>query len=202
MVKQITREEFWEIYQSLNKDLKEALFSEKTAEAVSNISQYFQVSESEISLLSKLTGRVLLGLITPDDFPQAIKEEFGWNDQKSKTIANKISEQVFLPVADSLRELHGIGITKIPVIEEPKQPKTRNPTPDLPDKNRSNLPKPETASKPLEPGQAEPIINARPDPYHEPITENDLQNLPEKAPKALAGAKIDGNIIDLRKLNL
>ena len=56
-------EHLWPIYEKLPDDLKEAIFSEKTASTIFDICQRNEIKEAQMSEIARYTGYVLLGLV-------------------------------------------------------------------------------------------------------------------------------------------
>ena len=69
-MEELSRDELWEIYKTLSPELKDAIFSEDTADAVWNISRLHEIKD--VSKLGKLTSHVLMGLLPPQMFKDTI----------------------------------------------------------------------------------------------------------------------------------
>ena len=111
MPEEYPKEQLWKLYEALPNDLKDAIFSEKTAEAIHNVCQINGL-EKETTLVAKYTGYVLLGLLTPDDFQKTLLEELKLKECLAKKVALEISRFVFFPVKGSLEALYKIEIEK------------------------------------------------------------------------------------------
>lgn len=122
------KEQLWKLYEALPNDLKDAIFSEKTAEAIYNICQRNSL-EKETTLVAKYAGYVLLGLLTPDDFQKALQEDLKLKNGLAKKVALEISRFVFFPVKGSLEALYKIEIEKPPSPTKESALQEKPPTP-------------------------------------------------------------------------
>jgi hypothetical protein len=109
------KEQLWTLYESLPDDLKDAIFSEKTAEAIYSICQRYGL-EKETDKIAKYTGYVLLGLLSPEDFQKELQDNLKLNQYSAKKIALEINRFVFFPVKESLEALYKIK----PILPEEK----------------------------------------------------------------------------------
>ncbi len=115
MENSLSKEEFWKIYNNLPADLKDSLFSPDTEEVILNISQICNIDD--ISLLAKLIGDVLIGLLPPKEFKNKAQKKFGLEDANAQRLETYVQHYVFNPVADDLEVLY--GETKKKEKEEP-----------------------------------------------------------------------------------
>jgi len=116
MAEEYPKEQLWKLYEALPNDLKDAIFSEKTADVINDVCQRSGL-EKETTLVAKYTGYVLLGLLTPDEFQKALQEELQLKNGVAKKVALEISRFVFFPVKGSLEALYKIEIEK-PIVSE------------------------------------------------------------------------------------
>lgn len=117
---QYPKEQIWKIYENLPEELKEAIFSEETAESIDNVCQRSGIKETEkISQIAKLTGHVLLGLLLPEEFQQALEKEVGLKSELAKKVSFGIHRFVFFPLRESLSALYQ---TEIATPGMPKPP--------------------------------------------------------------------------------
>jgi len=106
-----TPEQLWPLYEKLPKDLQEAVFSEKTADAIYDVCVRNGL-EKEMPEVAKYTGYVILGLLPPDEFQKTLKEELKLKNDLSKKVALEITRFIFFPVKESLEALYKIEIEK------------------------------------------------------------------------------------------
>lgn len=131
-------EEAWKLYEKLPPDLKEAIFSESTAEDIWNICIRNGIEDERIPQIAKYTGRVLLGLLPPNELQETLEKELEIESEIAKRISREIARYVFFPVKHSLEELYKIEITPAgvrPVPPRPAPPKpAEKPTEKVPEK--------------------------------------------------------------------
>ncbi|MCD6528228.1 hypothetical protein J7K44_01155 [bacterium] len=113
-----TREQLWKLYKKLPEELKDAIFSEDTANSIGEICERNGIEE-KTSEVARYTGRVLLGILPPDEFQTALEKEVGLVKDKAKKVAREINRFVFYPVKESLVSLYR---TEIPPARTPSVP--------------------------------------------------------------------------------
>lgn len=125
-------EQLWPLYEKLPEDLKEAVFSEKTAGLISDICARNGL-EKEMSEVAKYTGYVMLGLLPPDELQKTLQDGLKLKNDLAKKLALEITRFVFFPLKESLEALYKIKIEKTagPVIETPiSEPAAKRPKKD------------------------------------------------------------------------
>jgi hypothetical protein len=122
MAKEYPLEEAWKLYEKLPPDLKEVIFSESTAEDIWNICERNEVPDEKYSEVARYTGRVLLGLLPPNEFQETLEKELGIETEKAKKITREIARYIFFPVKASLEELYRIEITPAGATPAPPKP--------------------------------------------------------------------------------
>lgn len=121
MVDDYPKEELQKIYEALPEDLKEALFSEKTAGDIYDICVENGIEGKNLEV-AKYVGHVLLGLLSPDEFEKTLKEKMVLGDETLKKVSQGITRLVFIPLKTNLEVLYKI---KIEIPEPPKEPLKR-----------------------------------------------------------------------------
>jgi len=104
----------WPLYEKLPKDLQEAIFSTKIANLIYNICIRNEIKE-RVSEVAKLTGYVLLGLLSPDEFEKTLKEELKLEDEIAERVNLEITRFIFFPLRETLEMIYKIKIK--PVLE-------------------------------------------------------------------------------------
>jgi hypothetical protein len=104
MEEEFSKEELWKIYKSLPEDLKETLFSPDTSEAIWNICKLCEINE--VAKVAKYVGRVLMGLLAPENLKEVLKKELNLDEDTASKLDTYIQHYIFNPVADDLRELY------------------------------------------------------------------------------------------------
>lgn len=111
MPKEYTKDQFWKLYEKLPEELKEAIFSEETANNIFDICTRNGIEDDRISEVARYTGRVLLGVLPPDEFQETLEKELKIEKEVAKKTTHEINRFIFYPVKTSLEELHNIVIT-------------------------------------------------------------------------------------------
>ena len=134
-----TKEQFWKLYEKLPAELKEAVFSDEVGDHILDACAKNGVAD-KVSAVAKYTGRVLLGVLLPQDFQQTLEKEVGIESSACRGIATEINRFVFFPVKESLNQIHTIvpeksstPISSTPIIS---QEETRSAQQEPPKKAR------------------------------------------------------------------
>jgi hypothetical protein len=110
-MKDYPKEQLRELYDNLPDDLQEAVFSEEKGEMVVDICKENGIDDDNvISQVLKSVGYVFLGLVSPDEFENFLKEEVGIKMGAARQIALRIKRDVFMPLKKSLELLYNIEI--------------------------------------------------------------------------------------------
>jgi len=213
MEPQISPQEFREHYNNLPSELQEEIFSEFTAQKIARIVVRNSATR-HMSEIARLTGRVLLGVLPPNRFISALAEHLEIDKQIAADIAQDINREIFFHVRESLKELYGLTAaeteTAAPQRESAKQPlmtsqapkhsapvgETAAPPADLP---VSSSEKPEAVQSSDDKSSFNKVSA---DKYKETVEPEDTQNLPLQNPKPQPGPKIEGNVIDLKGIDV
>lgn len=140
MPKEYSREELWKLYEKLPKELKEAIFAEETANAIYDICTRNEIEDDRISEIARYTGRVLMGILPPDEFQETLEKELKLEKEVAKRVAREIFRFIFYPVRPALEELYKteIGPTTKP-IEAIPGPKVRIPIEKKPKEEQRDI---------------------------------------------------------------
>lgn len=99
-------EQMQKLYEKLPLDLQTALFSEETAEVISNACTQYGIEDERISQVAKYVGNVLSGFILPSEFEDTIRKNVDLPEVLVKAIASEISRFIFYPHKAALEQLH------------------------------------------------------------------------------------------------
>ncbi len=127
MLEDFPKEKLQEIYEITPQDLKEALFSQETADTINDICLENNLEEKQTSKIIEYVGYVFLGLLSPNDFEKTIKEKLFLTEELSRKINRQIVRVIFIPLKTSLELIYKIKIElpkevveeKLPAEEEP-----------------------------------------------------------------------------------
>ena len=124
------KEQLQKLYENLPSDLQQAVFSEKNGKIIYEACTRNGIQDNnKINQFSKYTAYVLLGLLSPDNFPQKLEKELKIKKETIRQITLEINRFIFLPVKDSLEALYDIKIKSFPVkkkMSELKSPKRKD----------------------------------------------------------------------------
>ncbi len=118
-----TSKKFWELYKKLPKELKETIASDETADNIYDVCERHNIFGA-ISAVVEYTGQVLLGVLAPTDFQEALEKEGGIAKEIAKKVSQEIYRFIFYPVKPSLEELYRIEIApiaKMPITLTPQE---------------------------------------------------------------------------------
>ena len=104
MERQYTNEQFWKLYKDLPQELKDVLSTEKTGTHISEACDRNGVSE-KIADVVHLTGSVLVGLLSTEEFSKALEKEAGIKKNTAQKIGNELNRFIFYPVRPALERL-------------------------------------------------------------------------------------------------
>ena len=106
-----SKEQLWGLYRALPEELKQAIFSEKTADVIYNSCKKNGIEKDEkISQVAENTGYVLLGLINPQELKEIFLQEIKLKKDVAEKIYQDINSFVFFPLKEILEKLYKIKI--------------------------------------------------------------------------------------------
>jgi hypothetical protein len=126
-------------YQNLPKELQDAVFSVETAEKLQKIGKNAGLMIDETGILADETGLVMLGITPPSKYISNLEKRLGINREKAKKIASEVNQQIFYPVREALKKVHGLT-------EKPKGLEEKS--------EKETVKKPEVLEKKTEPEKA------------------------------------------------
>lgn len=101
--------EFQERFRSLPEDLQTAFTSSEVTDAIIGIGKKHNLLVDKIGRLGDETGSVMLGLTPPKDYIKNLISKLGVDQAKAKEIAEEINQNVFQPIRESLKKIHGLS---------------------------------------------------------------------------------------------
>ena len=104
---------------TLPEELKEAIFSVETADAIRNACTKQNITDERLGQVAENTGYVLMGLLQPSEFIEVLGKDIGLQKQGGE-IARDINRFVFFPVKAALEQLHEIPTQK--AVSQPATP--------------------------------------------------------------------------------
>jgi hypothetical protein len=110
MSEEYSKEELWKLYETLPKELKDAIFSEETANSIYEACTRNNLEEEKTPEIAKYTGYVLMGLLLPSEFEKTLKEKVGLRNDLAKKVNQEIGRFVFFPLRSALEMIYKIEI--------------------------------------------------------------------------------------------
>lgn len=101
-----SREQLWKLFDKLPSDLRDAVLSEDTANTIRDICQRHKVKDKNVPTLAGMVGNILMGLLSPEEFPEALEEELKIDPERAKKISQEVNRFILFPVRDSLVEFY------------------------------------------------------------------------------------------------
>ncbi len=118
-----TKEQLWKLYENLPQDLKNAIFSEETANDIWNICTRNGIEEEDISEIAKAVGDVFLGITSPKELKSVLEREIKLSKEKAEKVFIEINRFILSSVKRSLSELYDMEYPAESKEEEKKPPK-------------------------------------------------------------------------------
>ncbi|MBI2038815.1 MAG: hypothetical protein HYT22_00825 [Candidatus Niyogibacteria bacterium] len=185
-----TPTEIQQRFQRLPQELKDAIFSMDTAEAIRMIGKKHRLAVDKIGVLADETGYFMLGFTKPEHFIGKLQRNLGVSEEISKGITEDLNVRIFSKIRASLRRVH--TMEEDHVIPVPP-PVSRPPAAELPKGSPLSAPKdyplgqpaPAPMPSPFESKLQEKVFSAQKelseareqktypgnkDPYREPIS--------------------------------
>lgn len=108
-----------ESYKRLPFDLKKAIVSSETRQRIQVVAEKHRLNSDQAADLEIETALVMLGLRSPTDFITNIKNALEAPVEKARVIAEDINAEIFRPVRESLKKIHGITSTDEEIPQRP-----------------------------------------------------------------------------------
>lgn len=148
MPQEYTRDQYWDLFEKLPDELQAVILAEETSNDMHAICKRNDVSLSFVSEVSRRAGRVLMGVLAPEELPNALEKEVGLSKAKAKKVAQEIYRHIFFPVRGILAELYQKDLGPAPAAGVGKGPAKRERVESAPAKPK--LSKPDSYREPIE----------------------------------------------------
>ena len=96
-------------FETLPVEVREAIASTNTAEAIEKIADKQNLHIDQLGSLSDQIGLVMMGVTKPQDFIGSVKSALSIDEEQAKQIAVEINAQIFAPIRESLKKIHHLG---------------------------------------------------------------------------------------------
>ncbi|MFA5355208.1 MAG: hypothetical protein WC302_00500 [Candidatus Paceibacterota bacterium] len=144
MATKYTKEQLKKMYDGLPEELKEAIYSQESAESIFNACTDQGLQNDQIPLVAHLAGKVLMGILPPDEFQEEVEKELKMKEGEAKELGRTINKLVFYPVKELLAELNRIAPIKEEGEEIKEIKKELTPGPEKPKEEEAPSSEPDT----------------------------------------------------------
>ncbi|NOY35387.1 MAG: hypothetical protein GXP44_00445 [bacterium] len=177
----ISAEQFRELYKKLPEDLRGAISSADSGEALRDIAKKHGLAVDKSGELADETGSVMLGVTAPKDFVRNLERRLEVDGKTAREIAAEVNERIFAKVRESLKKIHGIGSPEKGEVSATEEKKAEEPKPfAAEEKMREEPAPPEVSGGEEEPKEKIPdILKGSTEP--EPIPEEKFAKVPFEA---------------------
>jgi len=132
MTKGYTKDQFWKLYEHLPQELKDVLFAEETGNRIYETCKLNGVTD-KLNQIVEITGRVLLGLLTAEEFTKTLQKETNIGKDTAEKVGREINRFIFYPVRPVLEQLHEAPKSnKQPVVNKETTTESVEETPSRP----------------------------------------------------------------------
>ncbi len=100
-----TNEELDAQFKTLPQELQEAISAPENTEKLELIGEDFNLNLDQTGELGEEMGMVMMGFTLPQDFAKNIKERLGIDADTIEKITERINNDIFLPIRESLRKI-------------------------------------------------------------------------------------------------
>lgn len=116
-----SKEQLWDLYKQLPKDLQRATFSEEIGQNIRDICIRNKVTkDGSILNVTKTVGYVFLGLLSPSKLSEVLQQEFKAGKEVADQISAEITKEIFAPLQETLEALYDIKM-EVPKVVIKKQ---------------------------------------------------------------------------------
>lgn len=123
---QLTEQQIQKRFDSLPKNIRDALTSEINTQTILQICQSHYLDEEKTSIIEQLAGLTLLGFVSQEEIKREISENLNLKHKHSEDIAREIDRKIFAPIRMDLEKIYS-PVSAMPEIKPP----TKRPEPEV-----------------------------------------------------------------------
>jgi len=112
-------------YFQLPQDIRQIFFALETADQIYNVAKRNGLNDNQLWGASYTAGLILLGEINIINFVKALQEKCKLREEPARQLARDINQAIFLPVKESLKQIH--KVPEWPREREPEPQQTKGP---------------------------------------------------------------------------
>jgi hypothetical protein len=99
----ITKNEYFEIYRKLPREVKDIFWDEKTALIIKKLEERYNIKGNAVPVI---VGFVLLGLIPLSNIPKTLRIKTRMTEKEAEDLADDIKRHILLPVKSFLEKAY------------------------------------------------------------------------------------------------
>jgi len=103
---QYTKDELWKIFETLPSELKQAIFSQETADTIWETAERNGLGGEQTHQVAGIVGNSLMGLLHPEDLAQTILDETELSPEQASNVARDINRLIMFPVKNYLYDFY------------------------------------------------------------------------------------------------
>ncbi|MBU2068286.1 hypothetical protein KKE13_01765 [Patescibacteria group bacterium] len=112
-------------YFQLPQNIRQIFFTVETADKVYDLAKKNRLTDDQLWYASHTTGMILLGEVNIVDFVKTLQEKCKLGEEPARQLARDINQAIFLPVKESLKQIH--KVPEWPREREPEPQQTKGP---------------------------------------------------------------------------
>ena len=98
-MREISEDEFWQLYKNIPLNQQKAIFSEKTAKIIRDLSSRYKLNSTQEQKLPEIVGNLLLNLFSLSDLSLVLQEELKIESALAEDFKKEINAFIFAPLS-------------------------------------------------------------------------------------------------------
>jgi hypothetical protein len=98
-MREISQDEFWQLYKNIPSNQQKAIFSEETAETIRNFASRYKLNSTQGQRLPEIVGNLLLNLFSLSDLSLVLQEELKIESALAEDLKKEINAFIFAPLS-------------------------------------------------------------------------------------------------------
>ena len=115
------QEEIKKRYDSLPQSLRELMFSEEKSDVLWEIGEAYHINDAKLSIISRLIGYVILGLVRPEDLQKKIESEAHIDGRIAQSLSEDIEKKILSQSLSDIQALYNQSTPDAPISAKTNQ---------------------------------------------------------------------------------
>ncbi len=98
-MREISQDEFWQLYKNIPLNRQKAIFSNQTAATVRNLASRYKLDSIQEQKLPEIVGNLLLNLFSLSNLTRILQEELNIESALAEDLKREIGAFVFAPLS-------------------------------------------------------------------------------------------------------